>query len=239
MLPLVAIALIGTPLAERPSYLFQMDVGPNHQIRLEPSCYHAQAGDIVLFDDHPQWADKLYRFCGTAAPFHAGIVFRQRDGSWAILEAGTNAVWKIFVFDLDERLHGFDGTILIRRLRTSLNKEQSNQLTEFCLAQEGKKYALGRLILQGTPLRAQGTWRRELFGRTVLDRDRWICSELVVAAATVAGVLDPQNYPANAMYPRDLCYDERYDLSPHYESAALWSATRELQFVGNGVRTGK
>jgi hypothetical protein len=238
---LLVVLALGSPppqQAIRPSFLFHMEAQPHRAPRLHGQRYVPQPGDLVLFDDHNYWVTKVYRCCGTAGPLHAGLVFRQADGTAAILEAGTNAVQKVFVFPLDNRLHHFHGTILIRRLRTALTPEQSHRLTAFCLAQEGKGYALGRLILHGTPFRPHGTLRSQLFGRTVLDRDRWICSELVVAAMTVAGVLDPQVYPANAMFPRDLCYDERHDLSPHYESAALWYPQAELEYVGAGVRVG-
>lgn len=235
---LAMLALLGTPSAEpeRPSYLFQMDVGPNRQIRLQGERYNPQPGDLVLFDGHCNWTTKLYRYCGTNAPLHAGVVFAHPDGSFAILEAGADAVWKVFVFDLQKRLHTFDGTILIRSPRAPLNPAQSQRLTEFSLAQEGKPYALGRLMLQGTPFRPQGTVRTHFFGRTKLDRERWICSELVVAAVAAAGVFDPRAFPANAMYPRDLCYDERYDLSPYYHAAALWYPRADLEHVGKGVR---
>ena len=51
-----------------------------------------------------------------------------------------------------------------------------------------------------------------------------MCSENVVAAATVAGLLDPKVHCANAMYPRDLAYDEKYDLSGAYHPAVPWMA---------------
>ena len=232
------MALLGAApeTAPRPSYLFQVQTGPDHKIHLEGEPYRPQPGDMVHFDDHNKFMVRLYRCCGTAGPLHSGIVFRKADGSMAILEAGTNAVMKVFIFDLDERLHGFYGTILIRRPKTPLSAEQSAHLTEFCAAQEGKPYAIGRLILQGTPLRPRNSLLSSYFGRTVLDRERWICSELVVAAATVAGVLDEEHYPANMMYPRDLCYDERFDLSPHYEPPAMWYPRAQLEHIGAGVR---
>src|SRR5439155_1027983 len=127
------------------------------------------------------------------------------------------AVMKVFNFDLEPRLHGFDGTILIRRLRKPLTPENAKQLTQFAQAQEGKAYAMGRLVMQATPLRPRSLPFAQYFGRTVLDRDRWICSELVVAAAAAGGIWERDAFPANLMYPRDLCYDERYDLSPYYD----------------------
>jgi hypothetical protein len=242
MLPsLVAmISLLGTlpELTERPSYLFQMQSGPDHKVRLISQRYHPQPGDLILFDSHDTLITKIYQTCGSGCPLHAGIVFLKEDGTPAILEAGTNAVMKVFVFDLSPRMHGFDGTILVRQPRKALTPEQAQQLREFALAQEGKPYALGRAILHASPLRPRDPIFMQPFGRTVLDRERWICSELTVAAATAAGVLDPNLHPANMMLPRDLCYDERYDLSPHYETPALWSPNAELQRVGDGVRVG-
>ena len=145
---------------------------------------------------------------------------------------------KVFIFDLEPRFHKFDGTILVRRVRRPLTEEQSRHLTDFALAQEGKPYAIGRLIVHGLTQRAHCAIRADFLGRTVVDRDRWICSELVVASAVAAGVLNGEDYPANVMYPRDLAYDERFDLSPFYEPAALWYPRAELEHVGKGVRVG-
>ena len=235
---LAALGMAGTlpEAAEPSSYLFKMETGPDHAIRLQGERYRPRSGDLILFDHHIKLITNLYRYCGTTNPVHVGIIFYRRDGSPAILEAGPEAAQKVFIFDVDDRLHKYDGTILIRRLKTPLSAEQDKNLCEFSMEQEGKKYALGRLLLQLTPFRPQGTLRGQLFGRTVLDRDRWLCSELAVAAMAVAGVIDPKAYPANAMYPRDLTYDERHDLSPFYDEPALWYAREQLEHVGDGVR---
>src|SRR5207249_3184676 len=108
----------------------------------------AQPGDIVLFNDHRAFTHLIYRISGTDGPLHAGLVFRRQDSSMAILEAGTNAVMKVFVFELEPRLHEFDGTIVVRRLKKPMTEEQSDQLRDFALAQEGKPYAVGRVLLQ-------------------------------------------------------------------------------------------
>src|SRR5438270_437612 len=91
------LTLLGIPPAESapPSYLFQMEIGAHKQVRLQAERYQPQPGDLVLFDGHCNWMNKLYRCCGTNAPSHAGIVFAHPDGSCAILEAGTDAVWKV------------------------------------------------------------------------------------------------------------------------------------------------
>lgn len=239
MSPLVALLfLLADPPLERPAYLFQMKTGPDQQIQLVSERYRPQPGDLVLFDNHNPINAKLYQYCGSGRPLHAGILFRKKDGAMAVLEAGTNAVMKVFVFDMDKRLHEFDGTILVRRLRKPLTDEHAGNLREFALAQEGKPYALGRAILHASPFRLRDPAWTSPFGRTVLDRDRWICSELAVAAATSAGILDPNRHPANMMLPRDLCYDERYDLSEAYETPALWSPREEPEHVDGGVRVG-
>jgi hypothetical protein len=231
--------LAGPPdVDERPSYLFQMKSGPDHAVQLTGERYHPQPGDLVLFDSHSELNAKLYAWCGTGRPLHAAIVFHREDGTPAILEAGTNGVMKVFVFDFDTRMHEFDGTILVRRVRTPLSKDQAEQLREFAQAQEGKPYALGRALMHAVPFRPRDPGITKYFGRTVLDRERWICSELAVAAATAAGVLNETDHPANVMLPRDLCYDERYDLSPYYELPALWYPHPEVEEVGAGVRVG-
>jgi hypothetical protein len=239
MLFLTLVSLVGWPPDALLPHLFEIHSGPAGKVRLVGRRYHPQPGDLVLFDSHDPVMAKAYSYSGTGAPLHAGIVFYRKDGTTAILEAGTNAVMKVFIFDLDSRLHDFDGTILIRCPRKPLSKEQADRLCEFAIAQEGKPYALGRAVMHANPLRPRSGWFPQTFGKTVLDRDRWICSELAVAAATTAGLLDPNLHPANMMLPRDLCYDERYDLSPAYEAPALWYPSGQLDEAGGGVRVGK
>jgi hypothetical protein len=230
------LALAGTALDSQSGYLFKISAGPDRSIRFQGERYQPQPGDILLFDDHNRISAKAYHTLGTGGPLHAGIVYRKPDGALASLEAGTDGVMKVFNHDLKTRLRGFDGTLLVRRLRKPITPEQSQQLAEFAAAQEGKPYALGRLALQTIPLRLRTARYSRPFGRTVVDRDRWFCSEIVVAAAVVAGIWPLDAYPANMMYPRDLCYDEHFDLSPHHEPPALWYPRAELERVGAGVR---
>ncbi|HZZ81358.1 MAG TPA: YiiX/YebB-like N1pC/P60 family cysteine hydrolase [Gemmataceae bacterium] len=236
MMPLVTLMLLlGTPpdKADRSSYLFQFEKG-----RLVGRPYQPQAGDLALLDDHHEITAQLYNLCNTGKPLHAAIIFHKPDGTPAVLEAGRNGVLKVFVTDAATRMQRFDGTILIRRLRKPLTPEQSKQLTDFAMAQDGKPYALSRAILHASPLRPRDPGIMRIFNRTVLDREGWICSELAVAAATAAGVLNETDHPANMMLPRDLCYDERYDLSPQYEPPALWYPRASIDHVGNGIRVG-
>ena len=104
----VCAVLQPTTAEPTPSYLLEMQAGVGRQPTLKPTPYHPQPGDIVLFDDHNNLITKLYNCCGTGRPLHAGVVFRRADGSNAILEAGTNAVMKVFIFDLEPEGHRID-----------------------------------------------------------------------------------------------------------------------------------
>ena len=246
MLQLIAAALLTTspPIDLRPltgtggpevSYLFRAKTGADSKIEWQREQYIPREGDLLFFDDHNAFMTRVYKLVGTDSPRHAAIVYRRTDGTLASLEAGANWALKVEAVEVDKRLHGYDGTIQIRRLRKPLSEEQSKKLTEFCTAQEGKSYAIGRIALQVTPLRPRGLLSPVL-GRTSLDRGRWICSELVAAAATAADILSSKDVHANALFPRDLCYDDTVDLTPQYEQPALWYPRGELEFVEDGVR---
>jgi hypothetical protein len=204
-------------------------IGAVHK-QIEP--YVPHEGDLVLFDDHnPTWKF-LYHMVGSDLPDHSGIIFTLPDGRLALLEAapddGKLAGLYVRLLLVAPRLHQFQGTLYIRRLKQPLGKERSAQLTEFALAQEGKRYAVCRMLLQGTPFRCRTGLRAKLFGHTYMYMDRcsWFCSELVVAAGTAAGLFDPHIHQANRMYPRDMLYDDHYDLSGTWYPAGVWMATR-------------
>lgn len=191
--------------------------------------YEPREGDLVFYDDHnPVWL-ALFSLADTGPPLHMGIVVKKPDGTMAVLEAGPDDTLWVRVLDLGSRLRqfrrDFHGTITIRRCKVTLSPALSAALTHFALAQQGKRYAALRLLAQGTPLRARGRFEPWL-ARTRLDRDAWICSELAVAAGTVAGLFDPQRVRANATYPRDLVDNRRHDLGAVWEDAATWSPTR-------------
>ncbi len=194
----------------------------DHQL----SPYYPQPGDLYLCDEGNRFHHALYKIVGTAPPTHSAIVIAQEDGTPALLDLHGPTVCKarVVVLDLPRRLHSFPGIILVRRLRQPLSAAQCNELLHFARSQEGRGFALGRVLLQGSPFNAHHGLRRHLFGHTYEDRQRWFCSEMVVAAACAAHILDPHRYPANAIYPRDLAFDEEIDLSCLYEPAAQWTA---------------
>lgn len=209
-------------LASDTGYLVVRDASGNRGGSFHYEPYQPQAGDVLLYTQSKyNW---LFRLAGSGPPTHAAIVFTRPDGTPASLEiTGPRVLFaKVHHIDVGPQLHGYPGEIMVRQPRTPLTLEQSAALTQFALAQHGKEFARGRLMLQATPLRIRNGLRREAFGHTYLDRTRWICSEIVIAAASVAGLIDPNEFPANAMYPRDLAFDERYDLSGAYHPPVAW-----------------
>jgi hypothetical protein len=218
--------LSGPGQAARPgSYLHHLAPGPDGAPRHHVEAYTPQPGDLVFFDDHNRKWEFLYKVCGSGPPFHSGIVFALPDGTPGLLESGPDDTLWVRLLDGVPRLQTFKGDIWVRKVRRPLTKEQSACLTEFALAQDGKRYALGRLLLQGTPVKCRGHLRCNVFGKTRLDRSAWLCSELVVAAGTAVGLFDPHVHHANAIYPRDIVVDNaRYDIGGTFHPAARWTA---------------
>src|SRR5262249_18408840 len=147
-----------------------------------------------------------------------------------------HAFTKTYIVDVLPRFKNYPGCVLIRRPRRTLTPCESQKLTEFALAQQGKDFAVGRLALQITPFNCRYGLRHTWFAHTYFDRHRWICSENAVAAATIAGLMDPKKHPANCMYPRDLAFDETYDLSETYLPPVLWVADQTTDIKGDKVR---
>jgi hypothetical protein len=186
--------------------------------------YEPRAGDLVFFNDYKPYWIFLYKMVGSEGPYHAALVFRKADNEFATVEAGPNDTLHCRVLPLTPRLQEFQGTLHIRRVKTPVSKEREEALARWAQGQDGKRYALGRLLLQATPIRCRGPLRRDLFGATYTDRSSYMCAELAVAGGTVAGLLDPAKHPGNAIYPRDIIFNDKYDLSATYHEAELWTA---------------
>jgi hypothetical protein len=233
MLPVLGVlawmACVGdvAPPVITTSYLYTRKPGPNGTVQTCVEPYVPHEGDMALFDDHSSFWLPLYHLVGSDMPDHSGMFVRLPDGRMALLESGPDdgKLCGLYVALLDAlpRLHQCAGTIYIRRVKHPLTPEQSARLTEFALKHLGDRYALGRLLLQCTPFRARGPVRIALFGKTDLDRHAWLCSELVVGAGTAAGLFDPRIEKANAIYPRDLIYNDHYPLGDTWEDAGVWS----------------
>jgi hypothetical protein len=206
------------------SYVVQHAKTPDGKFISRTVPYEPRAGDLVFFDDYkPHWMF-LYKMVGSDRPHHAAVVFRKPDGEFATAEAGPNDTLHCRVLALSPRLQEYPGVLHIRRVKTPLSAEKEATMAKWCLEQEGKRYALGRLLLQATPIRCRGPVRRDLFGTTYTDRSSYMCAELAIAGGTVAGLFDPRKAPGNAIYPRDIIYNDKYDLSATHHEAELWSA---------------
>jgi hypothetical protein len=194
-----------------------------------PHAYHPKEGDLVFYDDHSPFWTVLFLWAGTGPPLHAGIVVKKDDGPLAVLEAGPDDTIWVNILDLGTRLRQFDkdfhGTITIRRVKQELTPEKSEELTKFAKAKDGKRYAIIRLLIQGTRFRFRGPIRELFLARTDLDRSSWICSELVVAAGTVAGLF-PDTVKSNVTYPLDIVNNRRHDLSRIWHDAETWRPER-------------
>jgi hypothetical protein len=150
---------------------------------------------LIFFDDHSLAWTAVFGLAGSGPPLHMGIVVKKPDGALAVLEAGPDDTLWVELRDAVPRLYQFHrdyhGKILIRRCKVALTSEKSAALTRFAQAQVGKRYAILRLLSQGTPLRIRGPLEPFL-AKTDLHQETWICSELAVAAGTVAGLFDPR-----------------------------------------------
>ncbi len=191
------------------------------------SAYVPREGDLVFFDDRKVPWDFLYWIAGTAAPFHVGIVVKRPDGNMAILESGPDDTLYVHILDVTPRLHEFlkdfpTGNLQIRQCKACLTPEQSKALTDFAVRNDGKSYAWGRLLLQGTYFRRRGTWREDSWSTTRLARERWLCCEIVVSGAHLIGLIDGRVIKSETTYPLDIVNDKRFDLSANYCPAAFW-----------------
>jgi hypothetical protein len=229
---LLAVCLLANPSTPAPegSYLYYPVTGPDCRTRARVELYIPHEGDLVLFDDDCWYWHILYRFPAmTEPPDHSGIVVLKPDGTPALLESGPDDSDYVLIQDAIPRLNAFKGTIWIRRLKKPLDPEHSARLTNFALAQEGKKYAIWRLLLQGTPFRCRGKYSGKWRGKTYMNRNRWLCSELVITAGTHAGLFDPKIHKANILYPRDIIDNHVFDFSDTWEDPGVWSSCPPIE----------
>jgi hypothetical protein len=222
-------------------YLLPPCSGAESAVRQRPIAYVPREGDLIFFDDRsPLWT-ALFALAGSGPPLHMGIVVKTTAGALAVLEAGPDDTVWVELRDVVPRLHqfhrDFHGGITVRRCKVTLGPKQSAALTRFALAQKGKRYAILRLLAQGTPFRVRGPLEPFL-AQTHLDQDAWICSELAVAAGTVVGLFDPRVVRANVTYPQDLVDNQRYNLRAVWHDPAEWRpAGFSAKFAASGKST--
>lgn len=197
------------------SFLYQPAFHIDEVLRLPVESYLPQPGDIILRLDHSKFWRITHYMALAFDPNGSAIVFARPDGTPAILEAGPNDTMWVRTLDLLPHLREYAdiGRVWIRRRRVPLTPEQSLRLTEFALAQDGKRFALQRLGLQLTPFRTRGPIRTCFLGKPHGSGQRsYFCSELVCEACVAAGLLAPERTRPSATYPRDLFYGRSFNL---------------------------
>ena len=172
------------------AYLYQPAYCLDFELRGPVRPYSPQPGDILLATDDKIFWKITHNLAGTGHPHHTGVVFQRPDGSMAVLEAGPHDTVRINNLDWYPHMVEYEqkGRIWIRQRKCPLTPEQSACLTEFCLAQEGKFFALGRLGKQVTLFRSRGPLRTAFMGQPHgPDRRSYYCSELAMEALVAAG----------------------------------------------------
>jgi hypothetical protein len=209
------------------SYLYQPAFCIDDQMRCPAEPYVPQAGDIMLHLDGSIFWKVTHYLAGAFNPNGSGIVYCRPDGTPALLEAGPNDTLWCRTLDLLPHLKEYcDGghKVWIRRRKVPLTPEQSARLTEFALAANGKRFALGRLGLQLTPFRTRGLLRTWFVGKPHGDRASYFCSELVTESCVAAGILCRERTRPSATYPHDLFYGRSFNpfIDRHLDINEFW-----------------
>src|SRR5205823_11494352 len=129
--------------------------------------YTPQPGDIVLSTDASRFWKIMHNLAGTSHPTHSMIVFAYPDGRLGILEGGPHDTLKCRALEALPHMFSYEaeGRVWVRRRAVPLTPEQSARLTEFALAVDGRRFALGRLADQLTSFRTRGPVRTAFVGK--------------------------------------------------------------------------
>jgi hypothetical protein len=172
--------------------------------------YCPQPGDIMLSETQGLIYTIGHKLSGAVQPSHSGWVFRQPDGSFAIMEAGSFDVVTIHAIPIMDHLSAYHNrhSVWIRPRCVPLTEEQSCRMTEFALKQEGKRFARLRLFAQITPFRARGKTKTDYKGKPRgPDRVSYFCSEMTAEAFVYSGIVPAECARPSATYPCDLFFD--------------------------------
>jgi hypothetical protein len=197
------------------SHLYRPAFSLNDDLRLPAEPYVPRPGDIFLATDQALWARAGHWLAGGAGVHHSGLVFCRPDGRVALVEAGPFNSTTVEVMDpiahMREHVRAGD-KVWVRRRRVPLTPEQCARLTAFVERQEGKPFAVLRMLGQVTPFRARGPIRTCFVGKPHGDREEFFCSELVTEACVAAGLMDGATARPAATYPRDLFFGRSFNL---------------------------
>jgi hypothetical protein len=223
MFPAVALSLVLAPGADPvgpkkyppvyiptdapAGYLYQ----PSYDVQLAPReparLYQPKPGDVLLLSDTVPFWTILYRIARSGRPGHSGIVITMADGKLGVLEAGFNDTTWTRITPLEYRLAQYSGTVWIRERLVPLTPEQDARLTQFALASENARYAIGRFILQITPFSGRGFLRTAFASEPRGPGHRLFCTEAIINGAAYAGLIDGRTARPGATYPQDVFYD--------------------------------
>jgi hypothetical protein len=208
------------------SYLYQPAYKCDDVLRGPARAYTPQPGDIMLATDPNVFWTWTHWIAGCGQPHNSGIVVARPDGSLGLLEAGPNDTLHCRILDLLPHLTEYagKGPVWLRRRAVPLTPEQCARLTEFAMAQDGKRFALIRLAGQLTLLRSRGPFRTYFVGGPHGARSSYFCSELVTETCVAAGLLDPVTTRPAATYPHELFFDSsvNFYLNRHFRLAPDW-----------------
>jgi hypothetical protein len=227
---------IDEPCAEG-SYLHRAAFCLDDELVGPAEAYVPQPGDIFLATDQALWARVGHWLAGGAGVHHSGVIFLRSDGRPALLEAGPFNSTRVEAVDAMAHMHKHllkGDKVWIRRRRIPLTPDQSTRLTAFAEAQEGKPFAVLRMLGQVTPFRSRGPLRSWYFGTPHGSRYSYFCSELVMESLIAAGLLEPDSCRPVATYPRDLFFgrsfnwyvDRHLHLDPCWYPPARWTECR-------------
>lgn len=188
-------------------HLYQPAYSLDAQPRLPAEVYSPQPGDLLLGNNPNCLWSAAFFIAGTDAPSHCALVIALPDGSPGVLEAGTSDRAVVSVSPLPCWFRHYKGKVWVKRRKTPLGEAESKRLTEFALLNDGKRYAILRLLGQLTPFRARGHFRTTYLGKPHGIRRRYYCTEIVLEALVHAGLLDCETTRPTATYPRDIFFD--------------------------------
>lgn len=236
---ILGLTLGQTPPGQAPEgYVYQACYELDNVKRGSPELYRPEPGDIVLATTRPFWSRAGHWLAGSGAPHHSGIVVRGLDGKPAILESGPFNTLKVKTLDLMDNLlehERREETVWIRKRRTPLTEEQSKNLTEWAMAQDGKRFAAFRLVGQLTIFRCRGPLRTWYVGGPHGARDSYYCIELVLESLVHVGAVDREKFRPCATYPRDVFFDrssipfinQNSSLAFGWHPPALWTSKQQ------------
>jgi hypothetical protein len=209
------------------SYLCQAAFAVDNSVRVPTEPYTPQPGDIFLATDQALWARVGHWLAGARGLHHSGIIFLRSNGEPGLLEAGPFNSLKVEILDPCTHMHDHVAAgdqVWIRRRRLPLTPEQSARLTAFAEAQEGKRFAICRMLAQVTPLRYRTPLRIGFLGTAHGNRDRYFCSELVMECCVAAGLHDSATARPVCTYPRDLFFGKSFNwyLNEHLSMDEGW-----------------